>query len=81
MTFLLIPVLPGSVFKVFHGSRLVFHGSMSVSMVFRGSRLVFHGSRSIFMVFMVPGWFFIVLAENTLKLYSGPTIQSRPCRK
>ena len=29
--------------------------------------------------FMVPGWFFIFHVENTLKLYSGPTIQSRPC--
>ena len=29
---------------------------------------------------MVPGWFFIVHVVNTLKLYSGPTIQSRPCR-
>ena len=44
----------------FDGSRLVFHGSISVFigfqwfrlvlMVFHGSRLVFHGSRSVFMV-------------------------------
>ena len=45
---------------VFHGSKLVFHGSRSVFMFFHGSRLVFmvfHGSRSIFhgsrIVFMV----------------------------
>ena len=38
----------------------------------------FHGSRSVFMVLMVPGWFFILHTENNLKLYSGPTIQSRP---
>ena len=31
-------------------------------------------------IFIVPGWFFISHVENTLKLYSGPTIQSRPCR-
>ena len=36
---------------VFNGSRLVFHGSMSLFMVFHGSRLVFHASRSVFMVF------------------------------
>ena len=30
--------------------------------------------------FMVPGWFFIFHVENTLKLYSAPTIRSRPCR-
>ena len=50
-----------SVFMVFHGSRLVFHGFSWfqvgfhgfrwVSMVFHGSRLVFHGSSSVFMVF------------------------------
>ena len=34
----------------------------------------------VFRVFMVSGWFFIFHVENTLKLYSGPTIQSRPCR-
>ena len=40
----------GWVFVVFHGSRLVFHGSLSVFMVpgrfswfFHGSKLVFHG--------------------------------------
>ena len=45
----------------------------------------FHGSRSDFMVpgrfswfFMVPGCFFQI--ENTIKLYSGLAIQSRPCR-
>ena len=43
-------------------------------MVFHGSRLVFRSSRSVFMVFMVPCWFFIFHVENTLKLYSGPTI-------
>ena len=32
-------------FMVFHGSRLVFHGSRSVFMVFQGSRFVLHGSR------------------------------------
>ena len=40
-----------SVCMVFHGSRLVFHGSWSVFMVFHGSRLVFHGSMSVSMVF------------------------------
>ena len=46
---------------------------------FHGARLVFHCSRSVFMVFRVfmgLGWFFIFHVENTLKLYSGPTIQS-----
>ena len=45
----------------------------------------FHGYRSVFMVpgrfswfFMVPGCFFHI--ENTIKLYSDPAIQSRPCR-
>ena len=28
---------------------------------------------------MVPNWFFIFHIENTLKLYSGPTFQSRAC--
>ena len=80
------------VFRIFHGSRLVFHVFRLVFIVFivpvffcgfHGARLVFHCSRSVFMVFrvfMVPGWFFIFHVENTLKLYSGPTIQSRPCR-
>ena len=36
---------------VFHLSRLVFHGSMSVFIGFQGFRLVFHVSRSVFMVF------------------------------
>ena len=73
------------VFMVFQGSRLVFHGSMWVSMVIHGSRAVYHGSRSVFMVpgrfswfFMVQGCFFHI--ENTIKLYSGLVIQSRPCR-
>ena len=63
-----------------------FRGSWSVFMVFHCSRLVFHGSRSVFMVFhgfrsvfMVPGWVFIFHVENALKMYSDPTIQSRPC--
>ena len=29
--------------------------------------------------FMVPGWVIIFHVENALKMYSGPTIQSRPC--
>ena len=66
-----------SVFMVFHDSTLSFHGSRSVFMVFHGSRLVLHGSR---WVFMVPGWYCIFYIENTLKLNSGPTIKSRPCR-
>ena len=41
----------------FDGSRLVFHGSMSVFLGFQGFRLVFHVSRSVFMFFKVPGWF------------------------
>ena len=39
---------------VFHGSRLVFHGSRPVFMVFHGSKLVlmvFHGSRLVVHVF------------------------------
>ena len=51
VTFLLIPALPRSVFMVFYGSSLVFHGSRSIFMVFHGSRLIFHCSRSVFMVF------------------------------
>ena len=49
--------------------------------------MVFHGSRSVFRV-LGPGWFFMVPGrfswlvvhfhvENTPKLYSGLTIQSR----
>ena len=53
---------------------LFFCGSRWVFMVFHGSRLVFRSSRSVFMVFMVPCCFFIFHVENTLKLYSGPTI-------
>ena len=58
-----------SVFVVFHGSMLVFHGFRSIFMVFHGSRLVFHGPRlfhgfSLFQVFfMVPvgfSWIFMV---------------------
>ena len=65
----------------FHGYswfRLVFHGSRLVVMVFHGFRsffMVFHGSGWFF---MVPDWCFIFNVENILKLYSGPTIQSRP---
>ena len=88
----------GWVFMMFHGFRLVFHGSWSVFMVpgrFSWFFIVFHGSRSDFIffngsrsVFMVPGrfsWFFMVQGcffhiENTIKLYSGLVIQSRPCR-
>ena len=77
---------------VFHDSRLVFHGSRTVFVVFHGFRMVFHCFRSVFMdfhgsrsVFMVPGrfsWFQVGFfhIENTIKLYSGPAIQSRPCR-
>ena len=61
------------VFMVFHSSRLVFHGSRLVIEVF-------HGSRWVLWFFMVPGWFFIFHTKNTLKLYSGLAIQSRPCR-
>ena len=46
-----------SVLIVFHGSRLVFHGSKWVSIAFNGFRwatIVFHGSR---LVFIVPGRF------------------------
>ena len=83
-------MVPGWFLMVFHCSKLVFYGSRSVFMVFHGSRsafmvfhsprLDFHSSRSVFMVFMVLGWFFIFHIENTLKLYSGLMIQSRPCR-
>ena len=52
-------------------------------MVPGGFLCFFYGSGWFFMVpgrfswfFMVPGWFFIFHVENTLKLYSGPTIQS-----
>ena len=44
----------------YDGSRLVFHGSMSVVIGFEGFRLVFHFSRSVFMFFKVPDWFFEV---------------------
>ena len=66
------------VFMVFHGSRLVFHGTMWVFfMVFHCSRLVFHSSRSVFMVFYGSR---LVFHFFTQKLYSCRTIQSRPCR-
>ena len=52
---------------VFQGGFKVFHGFWLVSMVF-------HGFWLVSMVFMVPCWFFIFHVENTLKLYSGPTI-------
>ena len=61
-------MVPGGFSCFFHGPRLFFHGSRSVFMVF-------HGSRSVFMVFLVSGWFFIFHVENTIKLYSGPTIR------
>ena len=49
-------------------------------MGFQGSRLVFHGSRSVFMPFHGSRLFFFIFhVENTLKLYSGLMIQSRPC--
>ena len=48
------------------------------SWFFHGSKLVSHGAMSTFMVFD-GSRFFIFHVENTLKLYSGPTIQSRPC--
>ena len=71
VTFLLIPALPRSVFMVFYGSSLVFHGSGSIFMVFHGSRSVFmafHGSGWVFMVpgwfIMVPGWFFMDFLQN-----------------
>ena len=60
----------------FHSSKLVFmvfHGARSNFIVFHGFRLVVYGFRA---VFMVPGRFFIFHVENTLKLYSGPKIQS-----
>ena len=37
--------------QLFHGSKLVFHGSRWVFIVLHGSRLFFHGSKSVFMVF------------------------------
>ena len=74
----------------FHGSRMdfhsfmsvirVFHDSRSVFMVFHGSRWVVHGSRSVFMLFNGSRLVFNFHVESTLKLYSGLTIQSRPCR-
>ena len=48
---------------VFHGSRLVFHGSGWFFMVFHDSKwvfMVFHGSR---LIFMVAGCFFMVHGE------------------
>ena len=58
----------------FHGSRLVSHGSRLVLMIFLWFQVVFLWFQLGFHVF---SWFQV---ENTLKLYSGPTIQSRPCR-
>ena len=49
-------------------------------MVFHGSRLIFKVPGRFSWFFRVPGWFFIFHAENTLKLYSGLTIQSWPYR-
>ena len=62
---------------VFHVSRLVFNGFSWLQVCFYGFSWFF-GRFSWF--FMVPGWFFIFHVGNTLKLYSGPTIQSWPCR-
>ena len=84
--------LPWSVFMVFHGSRFVFHGSMSVSMVFHGSRLVFYGSRWVLMVFygsrlvfygswsafMVPGCFFMVFHGSRLVFHGFSPEYTRP---
>ena len=50
-------------------------------MVFHGYRLVFMMQGRLSWFFMVPGWFFMDHVENTLKLHSGPMIQSRPCLK
>ena len=75
-------MVPGgfSWFQVgFHGSRLVFHGSSSVFMIFKVPGWFFMVPGRLSCFFIVPGWFFISHIENTLKLYSGPTIQSRPC--
>ena len=79
---------------VFQGGFMVFHGFWLVSMVFQGGFMVFHGFWLVLgwfsWFFMVPDWFFMVFngsrlvfhfhIENTLKLYSGLTIQSRLCR-
>ena len=42
---------PVQLWDRFDGSRLVFHGSMSVFIGFQGFRLVLHFSRSVFMAF------------------------------
>ena len=79
---------------VFHGSRLVSHGSRLAFMVpgwffmVLGRFFMVPGG-FFFMFFIVPGWFFMGLGQffmvnmfhykNTLKMYSGPTIQSKPC--
>ena len=61
---------------VFYGSRLVFYSSRSVFMVFMVPAWFFMVPGQFSWFFMVPGWFFIFHVENTLKLYSGPKIQS-----
>ena len=70
-----------TVFIVFHGSRLFFHGFSWFVMVFHGFSWFYMVPGWFFHVFswffMVSGWFFIFHVESTLKLYSGPTIQSR----
>ena len=56
-------------FHGFQGGFMVFHGFWLVSMVFQGDFMVFHGFGLVSIVLLV---------ENTIKLYPGPTIQSRP---
>ena len=60
---------------------MVFHGFWLVSMVFHGFWLVFMIFQGGFMIYH-DFWLvsIVLLVENTTKLCTGPTIQSRPCR-
>ena len=58
-------------FMVFQGCFIVLHSFWFISMVFQGGSMVYHLFRAVSMVLLV---------ENTINLYPGPTIQSRPCR-
>ena len=73
-------------FMVSHGSRLVFMLPGQFPWFLMVPDWFFMVPDWFFMVpgrfpwfYVVPGWFFIFHVESTPKLYSCPTIQSRPC--
>ena len=64
----------------FHGSRLVFHIFSWFQVGFSWFLVRFYCFSLLQVGFYGFSWFIIFHVENTLRLYFGPTIQSRPCR-